>query len=768
MRISGRAGVACAALAAVAVQLTILLLPQVSLRLTAALMLAVTVWSAVQHVRVARRDRGPGGRVWLVSSAGLLMWVLAQLAYARYEVLLNRQSPHPSLADVPNLLAFVFAVGAMLMTATAPRSALGKIRMVLDGALLATALFGLAWLVLLQDAITNPEESYGGFMIGYPIAAVLVLAIALLLIAGAPRQDRGALKMFSSGIAFISGGIFFSVVTSALDLVPNRSAGDVAIMVGTVLIGLAAHQPLPDRQHQAWEPTTFFGRILPYLPIAVIFLCSLYVRVSTGAFDPVLAWTAYVLVATVLARQFLALWLNGQLTRELEQQRGRLAHQARHDPLTGLANRALLADRLNAAVADAEAGGTGREPALLLVDLDGFKAVNDSLGHAAGDELLVAVAGQLRGCAGPADTVARLGGDEFALLLPAVEGAADVADVAEQIIDRLSAPVTLVDGEVTVRASVGGALADPADRTDADRLLRDADVALYAAKADGKGRYRLADAHLRANARDQMRLDRQLRGAVGRGELEVHYQPIIELSSSRVTGAEALLRWRHPERGLLAPGTFLPAAESAGLMPDIDRWVLREACRQAVEWRHHTPHFSVSVNISAGHLTNTTLVRDVTAALTVSGLPPAALLLELTETALVTDTDVAATVLAELAALGVRVALDDFGTGYSSLTYLRSLPIHTIKIDRSFISGLGDGAANDAVTRAILDLAGTLGLHQVAEGVETDDQASRLRGLQCTYGQGYHFSRPVPPTQLSELLVSGADAPPQPPHLAAA
>ncbi|HWH00198.1 MAG TPA: GGDEF domain-containing phosphodiesterase, partial [Pilimelia sp.] len=314
--------------------------------------------------------------------------------------------------------------------------------------------------------------------------------------------------------------------------------------------------------------------------------------------------------------------------------------------------------------------------------------------------------------------------------------------------------------EVTLRASIGAAVADALHRDDADRLLRDADVALHAAKSDGRGRYRVSDAQLRAGAVDQILLDTEMRSALARGEFEVHYQPIIELATGRISGAEALVRWRHPRRGMVAPGSFLPAAEAAGLLPDIDRWVLREACRQATVWRRHVPHFSVSVNISAGHVTHSTLVSDVTGALAASGLPAAALVLELTETALVADTTAAASVLAQLAKLGVRVALDDFGTGYSSLTYLRTLPIHSIKIDRTFVWGLGDGATHDAVTRAIVELAGTLGLVQVAEGVETDDQADWLRGLRCTYGQGFHFSHPVPAEAMNHILgVATADPP---------
>ena len=753
LRIGGRAWVTCAVAATALVQVALVSHPGQAVRVTTTLTLAAVSWAAVEIARAARRTRGPARGVWVVGTVALGLWALSLLWYAEDEVLHNRFAAHPSPGDAMTVAAFVAAVAVMLMTAGAPPGRPARLRMALDGILLATALFGVAWLVLLHQVIDRPAAEFGGPLIAYPIAAVVVLSMALTLFAGSRRLD-GAQALIRAGVAAIATGVFAAVATSMMDIGLIRAGGAGLVLLGALLLGAAARHPLPERGERTWDPSTPLGRALPYLTIAVILIGALVVRLSTGAFDPVLAWTAYALVAVVLARQGLTVWINTELTRELERQRRHLAHQARHDPLTGLSNRIVLGERLTAAVARAATDG-GPEPALLLVDLDGFKAINDSLGHAAGDELLVAVGQRLRACAGPRDTAARLGGDEFAMLLDAVAGPAEVSAFAERLLERLAVPMPLTGGESTVRASIGGAVADPGDRADAERLLRDADVALYAAKADGRGRFRLADEHLRARARDQMVLDGELRGALARDELEVHYQPIVELATGRVTGAEALLRWRHPVRGLLPPGTFLPSAEAAGLMPDLDRWVMLQACRQAARWRRTAPDFSVSVNISAGHLTTTTLVRDVTRALDDAGLPPEALALELTETALVTDTTAAAALLAELAELGVRVALDDFGTGYSSLAYLRSLPIHTIKIDRSFVSGLGDGAANDAVTRAVLDLAGTLGLHQVAEGVETADQAARLRGLRCTYGQGYHFSRPVPPELFLEILTAG-------------
>ncbi|HYN94672.1 MAG TPA: EAL domain-containing protein [Pilimelia sp.] len=758
MRVGGRGWLAAAFVASAAMQAGMLLWPASALPVSGLVLPVASGWAAVNLLRAARRDTGRPATVWALGGAAAALWTVALVWFATHQLLHGRPAPHPSPADVPNLLAVVLTVAALLLLVRPPRTVLGRGLMLLDGLLLTTALLGVARLVALPEVPKRPVDAYGDFAIVYPLASVLMLAVALLFIAGDARGTGRALATFCTGLAVSCASGFVAIATSGFSATAQGAGGNAALLLGLLITGAATHRPPPPAQLVAWDPATPLGRMLPYVPVPVIFCCALYARLTTGAFDPLLAGAGCLLVGMVLCRQFLMLRLNSQLTLALTEQRREFAHQARHDPLTGLANRTLLAERLAAAVATAAAGTgpAGCEPALLLVDLDGFKAVNDSLGHAAGDELLVAVAGRLRGCAGPGDTVARLGGDEFAVLLAAVRGPADVAAVAHDVLAQLMVPVAVADGDIPVRATIGGSIADPNDRSDADRLLRDADIALYAAKADGKGRFRLADAGLRASTREQMKLDRELRGAVDRGELEVFYQPIVELHTGLMVGAEALLRWRHPERGLLAPGLFLPAAEAAGMLPDIDRWVLLVACRQAREWRRQAPEFAVSVNISAGHLTGSTLVHDVTSTLAATGLPADALVLELTETALVTDTATAAAVLAEVVALGVSVALDDFGTGYSSLTYLRTLPIHTIKIDGSFVQGLGDGAANDAVVRAILDLAETLGLRQVAEGVETEEQAARLRSLRCRLAQGYHFSRPVPAIELGRLLAASA------------
>ena len=425
-----------------------------------------------------------------------------------------------------------------------------------------------------------------------------------------------------------------------------------------------------------------------------------------------------------------------------------LTDQATHDPLTGLANRELLKREL-----------AGRAGALLLIDLDGFKGVNDALGHGTGDQLLTVVGERIREVA-PGGLPARLGGDEFAILLPGAITRAEATAVADRVLAVLAEPVVLDGLNTVIGASIGIAFAQPG--VDSPQLLRDADLALDAAKASGRACYRIFEPGMHADTLARVQLENDLSHALLRDEFEIAYQPIVTLPDGRVTGFEALLRWRHPTRGLLMPGAFLPAAEAAGLLPACDRWILRNACQQLVRWRQRHPDLTMSVNISAGYLTDGTLPGDVTAALASTGLDAAALTLEITESALVTDLDRAAEVLRQVKALGVRVALDDFGTGYSSLAYMRALPIDILKIDRSFVADLSTSEMENTLTGAILALARSLRLDQIAEGVEDAAQAQWLSRHACGQAQGYHFARPMPAERISALLDTGERCAPYP------
>jgi diguanylate cyclase (GGDEF)-like protein/PAS domain S-box-containing protein len=440
--------------------------------------------------------------------------------------------------------------------------------------------------------------------------------------------------------------------------------------------------------------------------------------------------------------------------RALEEQ---LQHQAFHDALTGLPNRALLLDRLDHALArGAHHGGA---VGVLLLDLDGFKHVNDSLGHAAGDRLLVAFAARLPGCGlRPGDTLARLGGDEFAVVLEGLADPGEAARVAARIVasPALWAPYPLDGREVIVRASVGVAVGRPG-ADDPGGLLREADIALYRAKAAGKGGYAVFDPAMNAAAVARLELAADLRRAVAQGELALAYQPLVALTDGRIRRAEALVRWTHPARGPVAPGVFVPLAEETGLIHDIGRWVLGAACRQAAAWRraHGDRAPVVCVNLSAREFQDPALAAAVARALRDAGLDPVGLELEITEGVLMGDAPGTLATLWQLRDLGVGLAVDDFGTGYSSLAYLKRFPVDTLKVDKAFVDGLGTDAEDTAIVGAVVGLAHALGLAVVAEGVETAEQAAGLIRLGCTLAQGYHFARPLSAADLAALLAAG-------------
>ena len=439
-----------------------------------------------------------------------------------------------------------------------------------------------------------------------------------------------------------------------------------------------------------------------------------------------------------------------------------LAHRAFHDPLTELPNRALLSDRLRQALARARRRRKGEAGtlAVLFLDLDNFKYVNDSLGHEAGDELLVEVAGRLRSALRPEDTLARMGGDEFVILLEGVEDEGAAGLVAERIAEALREPVVLggPEGgqEVFATASIGVVtLGRGGEKTAPEDLLRDADTAMYRAKANGKARSAVFRRGMAEAPVARLRLEGELRRALERGEFRVFYQPKALMETGEIVGAEALLRWEHPERGLLAPDDFVALAEETGLVVPIGRWVLEEACRQAKAWREELPPGALStmnVNVSARQFGDPDLVGAVRGALEGARLDPGVLVLEITEGTLMRDAPSTVATLGELKDLGVGLAVDDFGTGYSSLSYLKRFPVDYVKIDRSIVSGVERDAGNEAIVAATVAMARALGLGVVAEGVETAEEAEKLRSLGCEMGQGFYWWRPSPPGEAAKLL----------------
>ena len=434
-----------------------------------------------------------------------------------------------------------------------------------------------------------------------------------------------------------------------------------------------------------------------------------------------------------------------------------LAHQAFHDSLTGLANQALFRDRVEHALAR-----TARREshlAVLFLDLDNFKMVNDSLGHTAGDELLVEVSARLLSCLRDGDTAARLGGDEFALLVEDAVDERDAIAVAERVTACLRHPFLLAGKEVFAGASMGIAFASRG--VDCDQILRNADLAMYTAKGHGKNRFEVFAPEMHTNAVDRLEVEAELRRALERGELRLLYQPIVDLSTSHITGVEALIRWEHPDRGLLGPDVFIPVAEDTGLIEPMGRWVITEACAQAQRWNadHRRDPISVSINVSPRQLRDPRIVDDVAGALAATDAAPESITLEITEGAMMQDTELALVHLTALKALGVRLAVDDFGPGYASLSYLQRFPIDGLKIDRSFVVGIDRGPEESALARAIVRLAQSLRLDAVAEGVENEYQADMLRRLGCPRAQGYLYAKPSPAADISALLNTQSDAP---------
>ena len=427
-----------------------------------------------------------------------------------------------------------------------------------------------------------------------------------------------------------------------------------------------------------------------------------------------------------------------------------LQYRAFHDPLTGLANRALLLERTEQAL-EARGSEPTAVPAVLLADVDQFKLINDSLGHASGDELLIEVARRWERVLGPEDTLARIGGDEFVVLCADGDGS---HLVAERLSQALDAPIELAGRSVAVSASIGIAVASGSNAT-ADELLGYADAAMYEAKGQGRGRVAMFTPSLVAQAQNRLRLFNDLKAAIEHDELRLHYQPIVELATGKLLGVEALCRWTHPERGVVAPDEFIPVAEASGLIEALDRWVLRRACSDAAALRAAGllgADTYVAVNSSAGHLAQPGFETAVRSALLDAQLPASALVLEVTESAVMRDPDLAQVVLERLRELGVKVAIDDFGTGYSSLAYLRKFPVGTLKIDRSFINGITDRGDDRAIVTAIVDLSAALGVATIAEGIETGAELELLQQLNCRAGQGFLWSPAVAPDKLGELL----------------
>jgi diguanylate cyclase (GGDEF)-like protein/PAS domain S-box-containing protein len=472
-------------------------------------------------------------------------------------------------------------------------------------------------------------------------------------------------------------------------------------------------------------------------------------------------WTLLsVSVVTAAADKSAHLIFQSQDITDRKRAEERLVHDALHDSLTGLPNRVLFMDHLKHAVERARRN-KGFHFTVLFLDLDRFKIINDSLGHMVGDQLLVGIARRLETCVRSIDTVARLGGDEFTILLEDLKDPAETVEIVNRIQSELSVPFKLGGHEVFTSVSIGVAPSTTGYER-AEDILRDADTAMYRAKSSGKARHEVFDREMHAHAMNLLHIETDLRRAVERGEMRLHYQPIVSLADESIIGFEALVRWQHSERGLVSPMDFIPVAEETGLIVPIGRWVLREACRQMSEWKRRDASamlLFMSVNLSGKQFTQPDLLGQVTRILEETGLDPHSLKLEITESVVMENIDAAIETLESLRSLGVEVSIDDFGTGYSSLSYLHRLPIDTLKVDRSFVSRMASNNENTEIVRTIVTLAQSLDMKVVAEGVETSEQLAQLQILRCEGAQGYLFSRPLDAEAASALLagISSAD-----------
>jgi diguanylate cyclase len=685
------------------------------------------------------------------------------------------------LAAALTVVAYLIGIGgfALVVHARSP----GRDRAsLIDATVIATGLGMLAWLFLM-----GPYASAGSLPVAERLLSMVYVALDVLLLAlvvrlaisGGDRTrafaliiggwlvlvaaDSGRALLLVTGAyhptspveagwlvsyALWGAAVLEPSVATLTDPAPPARAGltrtRLAALAGASLMAPAVLAIQSGRGQRIDVPVIVAGCALLFL-LVLVRVAGLVREVEATVRE--LRGTEGVLRATLQEREALA---------------AQLQHQAFHDELTNLANRALFNDRVRQALARARRAGGG--VAVLFVDLDDFKVVNDSMGHGAGDRLLQEVAGRLRRVLREQDTIGRLGGDEFAILVEGV-GLEAARVLAERVLATLAAPYRMVGGDVTVHASVGIAFDEHAGSDDV-QLLRNADIAMYAAKSRGKGTYEVFQPPMLRSVRDRHDLTAALRGAIERRELVIHYQPIIDLRTWRVGGTEALVRWPRPDRGLVPPAEFVPIAEETGLVVDIDRFVLREACRQAAAWNARLGSLLLHVNLSAMHLQREDLVDTVAGALRDSGLAPDRLTLEITESVLA-HVDVAVVRLQELKRLGVQLAIDDFGTGYSSLSYLQRMPIDAVKIDKSFVDGVTGEREESAVVRAILALATTLRLDTVAEGVEQAGQARVLAALGCRWAQGYHFSRPVAAADMARLAGRPASAVPGQPAVAA-
>ncbi|GIJ75402.1 putative bifunctional diguanylate cyclase/phosphodiesterase [Virgisporangium ochraceum] len=692
----------------------------------------------VLGLRVVVTDRRSprARRAWTLISAAFACRLVAQVSWFAEDVVIGNP-PYPSVADYL-FLAFVPVMFAgLLLLPTGRRSRADRIKLTLDSLIVCAATMMLFWYLWLGPIFVGLDVSVVqvAYAAALPMAdLLLVLALAMLLLRRSTATDP-AVRLLAGAVAMF---VVADTLYGYLQLHEIYAAGewpDLFWMIGGFLLVLAANR---GRRHDVDTPRTWGRRginWLPYSAIALAYGLLGYLARDQGIY-PLggMIIGAILLTTLVVVRQMLVLRENVEM--------------AVTDPLTGLANRTLIGHRL-AEIAAAPVR-EDRCAAVMVIDLDRFKPINDAYGHEAGDAVLEAVAGALRSVIRAGDTAGRLGGDEFAVILPDLPGR-DIAErIAGRLVEALRTPVVHGDLVLAVEASVGVAVRDAGNVVDAERLLHQADLAMYVAKRAGRRRYEFFTEAFDTDARDA-----ELRRAVDNDELLLHYQPIVALDSGDIVAVEALVRWNHPERGLLMPGAFVELAEETGAVVPMGEWVLREACREAAVWRTTIPgtdELRVNVNLSPQQVMQADLVDVVDRILVETGFPAARLVLEITEGVALEPDEGVVTRLQALRERGINISVDDFGTGYSALSYLRRLPVGALKIDRSFITDIVDDPEARQVAEAVVRLGTAFRMYVVAEGIETAEQARMLADMGCVFGQGYYFHRPLEPGAVAGVL----------------
>ncbi len=727
--------------------------------------IAAPVSAGLLCLRAGRRGEASWARAWRFLGWGVLCWALGQMVWSWYELVLGQEMPFPSLADAGYLLFIPLATAAMLSVPGAPDRAVSRLRAVTDAVLVGTSILYVSWVAVLDTIVAEGEGTRFAFALAlaYPLGDALVIAIVVTtLVRSAPRH-RSTLASIAVGLVLLGLADSSFVYLSQLGDLPAGGVADLFWVAGFAVLAVVASGTASAHQDEEaiHDRTSLLVLNLPFVAVGLVILVSLaQIPGSDGAPDAVGVAMSILITLLLVVRQILVVQENVQLNQRLASkiellaaQEVELRHQAFHDGLTGLANRSLFLDRLDHSLR------RGREPrqplAVVFLDLDDFKAVNDTFGHDAGDQLLVAVGHRLVGALRPGDTVARLGGDEFGFLLDGIT-VETVLGIAARISDVFTSPFIANGRAFDVSATFGIALSHPADCT-AEELLANADVALYAAKDTGKGDFAVFQDRMRAALVERVGLKADLGPALDHGEITALFQPVVDLATGEVAGAEVSIRWDHHEHGRIPPSTFLPLAEEAGLIDTLDERLLAQAFVAIHLWDSEgllPSALPVFVKLSASGLRDGRLARRVPEMVAAAGLVPDRLVVEVAEAALVADLARSRAALSALRATGVRMALDDFGVGRSSLHSLRQLPLDVLKIDRSFIRAIGSEPGQAAIVRAVVQLCRELGIAAIAEGIETPEQLDMVRDLGCVLGQGSVFGPQGGPEVLT--TVAGA------------